>query len=273
MARLALARSVKPTWNGTIVWDIDPPQMSRFKMREGMNVKLRDHHGEDLVLQIVKVTMRDVHKGGRVTTQVSSAALDYPTLRAVLDRKRNAVDPAKTIYNKIRRGNVAVDRLVFDGESPAGRYVEHSVHDNLYDVIPVPVGSYGTFGKLVMRTFAPACGFAFGIFTKEVTHKQLWDVMGNILTTSLTEPPWNVYRDELLELGLIEGFGWKQQLLGYFPRQYSGPSGATAAPVTGRFEDTGALDFFAKDGERVWVALIAKESCKVRGRFYPQVSA
>lgn len=256
----------KPAYAGTIVFNgIDPEQMPRLLIREGMNGRVNGVHGRDVQLHVGRVTQ----EAGTTTLEVDERGRDYPTLQALLERDRSATDPAKLARQKLLRGDIAAARAEYDAESPGGRIVKHAVYGGLWTIARVPMGDYGDIVRTVVTTSSAPTLFSFAVFGKQVTANQLVARVGNPLTA--VEDPWD---DDTLDtdLGLLNAWGWTEQKMGTYPKQFSNPGGTTGAPVTGRLVDDLAWEYATENGQDLWVATFAASSCFVEGRFYGRSS-
>lgn len=258
-AERQLARESEPGWFGVMSFELDPSTMSKYQLREGHNIRILNWHGETVDVHVATARYDE----GVVSLEVDSKARDYPTLQALMTRDRDAVDPAKVERRRLLMGEVQTDRVTFDAESPAGRMPEHPVNGGLWDVRRIPLGAFGTVVRTSWYTEDPTT-FCLAVFGKEITAGQLLDIVGNPLTA--TDNPWE--NDELEDRGLLMAWGWKEQPLGYWPKTYSDPTGATAAPVTGRHVDDMSWDFASNAMPWVWVAMMTADDTRARGRFY-----
>jgi len=257
--REMLARSITPGWAGSITFTMDPPQMSRFAIREGMNVKVRGIHGQDLLLHVTQVDVASE----QVRITVDSKARDYPTVQAMATADRNATDPAKLAINRLLKGAVQTDRATFDAESPGGRMPKHAVNGGLWDVRRIPLGVFGTVVRTDWYTSSPT-RFSLAVFGKPVTAAQLLAWVGDPLTAD--EDPWE--DDSLEDKGLLQAWGWRDQPAGYWPKTYWNHTGARAVPVTGRLVDDASWEFASARAPWVWVAMMTAADCYAWGRFY-----
>lgn len=263
-ARSVLARDSDPGLAGTVTFDrVDPEQMHRYQLRAGSNGVVRGHRGQDVRLHVAGVSKR----GQTVTLTVDSKARDYPTLQAVLERDRQATDPARTARLRLLQGQVSTDRPEYDAESPAGRIPRHAVHGGLWNVLRIPMGDHGRVVRTEFRTTGPAQRFSVAVFGKAVTANQLAARVGNPLTAS--ENPWD---KDLGDLGLLQSYGWNKQPAGYWPGTYSNPDGESASPVTGRLVDDTSWDYTSERSPWLWVAVIAASPGLIEGRLYGAAS-
>jgi len=257
-----LARSINPGWVGTIALDIDPEEGSRYDIQEGSNARIRYFRGTDLIVHVSQVDYTEE----TVTATVDTNARDFPMLDAIRSRERNATDPAKAYQKRLNQGSLTEARATFDAESPAGHIPRFALFSNLWSVIRVPFGSYGSVVRTEITTTTPR-EFSVAVFDRPITAAALLGLVGNPLTAE--DNPWSEAGDELDAAGMLMSWGWYQQPAGYYPGEYADPNGETSAPLTGRMVDDASWDYASTQAPWLWVALIASESCYVEGRFWP----
>lgn len=265
-AREILAREIHPGWTGTIGLTLDPEECSRYEIQEGSNGRIRYFRGGTLVVHASQVSYGE----SVVTATVDTNARDYPTLAAIRDRERNATDPAKAKVKRLSSGSITEARATFDAESPAGHIPRHALFVNLWTVIRIPVGSYGSIVRAELATSGSAHPFAVGIFDRPITAAGMLALVGNPLTAGSN--PWSDQADALDAAGLLMSWGWAKQPAGYYPGEYSDPDGEGASPVTGRLLDDASWDYASTTPPWLWVAEIASGSCYIEGRFWQGVS-
>ncbi|WP_061960656.1 peptidoglycan-binding domain-containing protein [Demequina flava] len=266
-AREVLARDSNPGYTGTITFSIDPEQMPRHLIRAGQNGLVRGHHDEDIVVHVVDVKRR----GGTVTATVDSKARDLPTLQAIMQRDKAAMDPARSAVKRITEAAVATDRPTFDAESKAGRIPEHAIREDLFDVRRIPMSKVGMAVLFEMQTFGPATEFSTAAFGKPITAAQLQAIVGNPLNVGADplESPWDVHAKELREkFWFIDAWGWQEQPAGLGERARTTPNGTTSAPVTGELIHRGSWQYTTERSPWLYVATISRTSCFVKGRIY-----
>jgi len=267
-AEALLKRDSGDGWAGTITFRLDPPNGSKYEILEGQNVRVLGLEGTDVLLHIASVDSSPEAEGSPVRLTVDERARDYPTLEAIRSRERDAVDPARSAYRRLTVGDVTSNLITFDAESPAGRMPKHAVYGGLWDVRPMPMGAYGSVNRVVWRTSSPATKFSVFVFGREITAATLQSIVGNPLSDTYEEAPWQMHYDALKAKGFLQAYGWAKQPAGYFPRQFNSPDGETTAPVTGRLEDEGSWEYASRQVPWLWVATMADASCYVEGRFY-----
>ncbi len=261
-----LTRSINPGWSGTVAFaDVDPQELSRFEIQEGLNGRIRGFRGTDLIVHAAAVDVSE----DSVSVTVDTNARDYPTLDAIRDRERNATDPAKSAITRLTQGSVTEARATFDAESPAGHVPRFALFSNLWSVVRIPFGSYGSIVRSEITTSSSIREFSVAVFSQPITAAGLLSLVGNPLTAESN--PWSDAADELEAAGLLMSWGWYQQPAGYYPGEYSDPDGETESPLTGRMLDDASWDYASTQAPWLWVAVIATGSCYVEGRFWPGV--
>ena len=262
-AREIVARDSDPGWVGTIKLTIDPEENSRFLIRAGQNIRIRHWRGGGtLLLHIAAVT----HSQTQSELTVDTNARDYPTLDAIRNRERQAVDPALAYMKPRGQSRTPQDMPVFDAEAGGGEIPRFALFRNLWTVIRIPLAAYGRIVRTEFRTDSPASPFSVAVFDRPVTAAKLLSIVGNPFNAE--ENPWQNHADALDRAGLIMAWGWDKQRLGYFPRDYSTPDREGSVPVTGRFIDDASWDFGSTKPPWVWVAAISPSSTYIRGRFW-----
>ena len=266
-AREVLARDSNPGYTGTITFAIDPEQMPRHLIKAGQNGLVRGHHGEDIVVHVVDVRRR----GGIVTATVDSKARDLPTLQAIMNRDKSALDPARSAIKRITEAAVATDRPTYDAESKAGRIPEHAIRQDLFDIRRIPMDKIGRVVSTEIRTLNPATEFSIAFFGKPITAAQLQAIVGNPLNVGADplESPWDVHAKELREKYLfLDAFGWQEQPAGLGERARTTPAGTTSAPVTGELIHRSSWEYVTENSPWLYIATISRTSCFVKGRIY-----
>lgn len=258
-----LTQNINPGWAGTVTFTTDPQECSKYDILEGSNGKLRGFRGTDLLVHVARVDYTE----DTVTATVDTNARDYPTLAAIRDRERNATDPAKAKVRRLNQGNVTQAIGTFDAESPAGQVPRHALFANLWTVIRIPFGVYGSIIRSELTTTGAASEFAVAVFDSAITAADLLSLVGNPLTASSN--PWTDQADALADRGLLMAWGWANQPAGYYPGEYSNPDGDAQYPVTGRMLDDASWDYSSTQPPWLWVAEIASSGCYIEGRFWP----
>lgn len=259
-ARGELNRTNLPVWSGTITLKADPNEMSRWRIRAGMNFLLQGHHQIDRQLHIAGVDAQ--WASGTVVLTVDQANRDLLTLRELHDRnKDSATDPTRRPGNLStrRRSRDIVDTItVWDGETGAGRVDLHAAAGGEWLVYKVRAGQVGTLSHITFRTTDPMCEFAIGMFGKPVTSTQLTSLVGNPLTNS---KPWDPSWDALYNLGLFAAWGGSDTPCGYSPGNKT-----DGDELTGRLIDGNGVPYFTDFPGWIWVAEFVEVGCYMRGQ-------
>lgn len=259
-----LARDADAGLQGSITFEgISPEQLHRFKIMGGQNCVVENYPEQgDVKLHVVRVR----HSSGKTIVDVDTKARDMPMLQAIRERQKSATDPARLARKRLLDGKVSSDKPIYDSESPAGIVPRFPVFSNLWTVLRIPAGSAGHFVDTVFRTTAPKQAISAAVFGKRITANQLQGLVGNVLTTTATESPWEVHADELKEkYAILNSWGWTKQPGGYSPRSFSNAEGETPAPVTGRLEDDATWEYATKDEPWLYVAFLCRQSGYVEG--------
>lgn len=266
-AESMLARDATEGWVGTITFTLDPNEGSKYELiREGHNIQVRSFRGKTLLVHVAAVDYGE----DTVTATVDTKARDYPTLAAILERDRSAQDPARSYRRSSASSTATSERATWDAESPGGRIPELALFNRLWTVLRIPVAQYGEIVRTKFTT-TPARPFSVAIFDRPITPSKLLSVVGNPL--SQDENPWQNAADELENLGLLQAWGWNLQPAGYYPKEYSNPSGdESPPPVTGRMLDDASWTYASTKPPWLWVAMIAEGSCTIEGRLWHGVS-
>jgi len=272
-----LARDSQPGWVGTVTMELDPEEGSRLEVvREGTNGLVRGFRGNDLKVHVAQVQ----YSATSVTATVDTNARDFPTLDAILDRDREATDPARSYRKSTNSGELSSDRATWDAESPGGHIPRLALFSNLWTVVRIPVAQYGSIVRTEFTSTGPKRAFSIAVFDRPITAAALLGLVGNPLwipdADDLPEEgvtnPWQTKSDALDDAGLLMSWGWAKQPAGYYPGQYSDPDGEDATPVTGRMVDDASWDYASTQPPWLWVAMIAEGSTFIEGRFWHGVS-
>lgn len=248
-------RNVTPGWAGTVTLSIDPEEGSRFRIKAGDNLLLRNYRGEDLMLHIAGADIDMV--GLSVTLTVDSKARDLMSVTAMIERDRTigdwALQPTRPSNNSSKQVN---DSVVFDCESKAG-YIPYFVSPGgLWNVIKIPVGELGTVVKTEFQSFAPASTYSVAMFDRHITANKLQS-----LGSPMYEDFWKNFPEDL---GLMISWGDADQMAGYFPGAQS-----DGDPATGRMVDSSSWNFWSSEPPWIYVAFWVTQTCAISGRLYP----
>jgi hypothetical protein len=241
-----LARERTPGWAGTITLSADPPEGSRWDVREGQNILLRGWFRVDVLLHIAQVVADPW--SGTVTLTVDEKARDLVTLGGILSRNRDSKDdPARLPSRKLRRSRLTPDAVVeFDGESAGGFIPKHALFGGLWTVIRIPVSQAGQIAKLQFTTTNPASKFLVALFGDAITPAQLIAQVGAnpLATRSDGYGPFDQAGDDLVQqFGFIEAFGGPGQAAGYDPGYETSPYTGGSTTVTGKLRSNASITY------------------------------
>jgi hypothetical protein len=252
-ARRLIARYGPLVWFGSVTLDgVDPPEMHRLDIREGMNVTLVGLPGDPLA-HVVKVT----HSGDdspAVTLEVDTAGRDARTVAALRRRERNP-DAIGRQRAKGKKSQLTNDRYTaFDQESGAGEF-RIPGQGGRWVVRRIMGGTAEGVVRINVDT-TPNRAFVFALFGRRVTVKELNRKVGNP-TAKKTEggqsydpfntPSGRTWRDRR---GWVEAWGRPGQLSGYSPGQQS-----DGHPITGNLRDGGLWHVESQRAPYLWAAV------------------
>lgn len=266
--RSALAqieRDSNAAWSGTITLRADLKGMSRWDIREGMNIQVRGLAGQNVRVHVAGVEARPFD--GSVTLTVDENNRDLATIAEIIERRRNnAPDPARR-PGKIKSRSTTLPDAVWpwDTESPAGIIPKIAIFGGLWTVVRAPMAESGTITAVDLTTSGPATKFCVALFGKPITANQI-DALVPAPLTAVTGggSPWDEKAPQLENYGWIETFGGPGNACGYYPK-----TEATGGSITGRFRDVGSLEFATAFPPWVWIAFWSPTATFVKGRFYP----
>jgi hypothetical protein len=264
-AAAELARDSDPGWLGTLEATTDPEEKSRFFVRAGDNIKLKNFRGGDLVLHVAE---RRVDPSNLVVTwTVDTKARDALALFEIIERNRDtAADPARQYRKPTKSTTVADDAVTWDDEAGSGVVPRFALFGGLWSVIRIPMAEYGSIVRTTIQTESPARAFALLAFDSPVVANDLRDNVGNPLDS--TNQWYTDVADWLDAAGMRMAWGQGDQPAGYSPGSYS-----DGDPVTGLLDDTASWDFASTKPPWVWLAFYSGSSCFVSGKFEQGVSA
>lgn len=274
-SRSELARASEPSWRGTITWDgIDPPEMSRLDILEGMNIRVAHSHGEPL-LHIAGVNWARSGAGFAVTCHVDEKARDRLSLAAIANRNREAKqDPHRLAIAQLRRSAQVRDTPgVWDSEGGFGVLPERDTANGSWKVFVIAGGQYGSLARVRMRC-RPATRFCLALFG--ASPGTSW------LNTNFPEPLadqgdtdyryWDrpSVQSDLRTRLFIEAWGEYKQAGGYSPGYETHPTSgkATGHSVTGVLDVNTSTDYALALEPRMYVAVWAEDVASISGRVY-----
>ena len=270
-----LARDSGVGMVGTIVLKVDPepgsPVACAMLLRKGMNVRLRQYQGKDLLLHIVDTHVAGGKNRKVVTLTVDSLWRDAPTVAAVLKRQQEARGPAKRTLAARTADDLIRTRPIFDAESGAGVLRRTATIGGLWIPLRFPMGDSGSIVTIDLQTSGPATKFAFALFSGKVTPADMIRMVGDPLTARADGySPWSKNAKDLQDAGILLSLGTPDGPAGLWPGTLLDPStGApTTHPVTGREVDTGGCTWTADNGMDLWALVWTPVSSFVEGRIF-----
>lgn len=275
-AHAEVLKAGDPGWVGTITLDgVDPPEMSRLDIREGMNVQLLDFADEP-VLHIAGVRWARSGPSWSVTLVVDEKARDLLTLAQIRARNKEArQSPARMAIQQLRRSAQTRDTpAMWDAEGGFGVLPVRDASPG-WNIYRVAAGKYGSLSRVRVRTYDDPVKFCVALFGAAPTGAWL---RANV-PSPLSDPGddylyWDrpAIQDGLRDRLFIEAFGAWQQAGGYSPGYETHPSTGeeTGDAVTGLLDVDTSTDYALLDEPRLFVAVWVDGSAnvKVRGQFY-----
>jgi hypothetical protein len=276
-ARGELAKAPTPGLVGTITMPVDPPECSRWDLREGTRVTVAGVRGATKTLHVVGVSVQPPQSAtdtGTVTLTVDEYARDLLTVAAI--RARDAEtrdDPVRLPARKLRRSKVTADSVVpFDGESCGGIIRRTALIAGLWVYVDVPVSQSGRVAKVELTT-VPATKFTVAFFGDvTVTPQQMIKCVGsNPLAESKSGyGPYDRLPDSYPGLGFIQGIGGPGQAAGYDPGYEDSPyNPGQSTTLTGMLRSAASWEYASSRPPFLRVFFWAPSSCTIRGRLVP----
>lgn len=246
-----------PNYYGTLTFKADPENGSRFDLRAGQNILAKGLQGADVLLHVAQATLRPAQL--ETVCQVDTKARDLLTLSQVRRRDRDAVDPVKR-PRTYRNSRQVEDRIqVFDCEAGGGVVPLHGIFANLWNVLRIPFGEFGSVVRTEFAVTTPA-KFAVAVFDRPTTHQYLRSKMPNPLTEVGGSNPWDTFDEDQ---GLIIAWGGPEQAAGYYPG-----SEADGSALTGRLVDNASWSYDTQYPGWLWVALWCQSTNYISGSFH-----
>lgn len=218
--------------------------MSRFDLRAGQNILLRNFQGGSILLHVSGV---DVAEDGSVKLAVDTHARDLMTIAEIIKRNQESrVSPHRAWKQSRRKGN---------GHSSLVEADEHFGHLNMrvvcpggkWTVFPVVIGQSGSINRIRIVT-TPGRQFCVGL-TVGKTDRRWWNrVVGNPFAGKRWE------RERVKDM--IER---RRILLGAW--------GESGDPVKIKLLDDGGMDYhtpFGENGGLAWVAIYPRGHTVIR---------
>ena len=227
VANAILNRDSTPYWQGTIIFNVDPEEGSRWKIVSGQNIKVKSLQGIDQLFHITSV-----HKDPEnltVELTVDAGARDYMTLDAIAQRKRDAWTPAKRSTVRYKETAMAASQPIIDSEL-SGWIPKHTCQKGMWTVIQIPLSSIGTLIGIELDAYSlpnsnsshSLTAFIQAYFAGPITPAQLNTLIGDptIYRSDNTTAPFTgpaTVTAQLASLGWIDTLGMPTQKAGYYP--------------------------------------------------------
>lgn len=262
-------RESTPGLFGTIELTMDPPEISRFELKAGRNISLRDYRGSDRLLHIAR---KEVDwDSGRVSLTVDQKGRDSMTLAQMLTRDRETHNPnrRREVTRRNRSRTASDTKPIWDCENGAGVVPAHAIYAGLWNIVRIPAGKNGTIVRSLFQVENPA-QMAVGIFDRPMTAAQMLlgegENQGNPLFYS---DYWDQFGDELLV-----AWGEPDNPAGWSP--FDGPDDDNPnTQITGIHDDRGTWYYETTEPPWLWVAMWVEPSganpsnvAFIQGRLY-----
>lgn len=260
-------------WSGTVTLTSDPAEMSRFSLRAGMMLNVRNLKGAgatgiNLYISSVQVDW----PGQSVTLAVSTDGRHYLDLLARKERNREAKqDPGAHWRHQLRRSARTSDVVIgWEGESGAGIIHPTPLAAGHWNVIPVIACEGGTASRIRLATDAPTPYYA-AMFAAKVNGDSLDARLGDpsvwVDEDSQTDvfthnADWLVEDERLL----VAAWGTPDEPCGHWPKRHTNNLGEpTAHPVTGVHRDDSTFEFWT-ERNFLWLAVWPEATTTISGR-------
>ena len=288
VAARQIARNSDGAWAGSITLEADPEEASRFTIRGGDNILLKNHRGTDRLLHVASVR----HTPQSSTLTVDTAGRDYLTVEKLIARRREAsVSPARRLAYGTESTTTDDTRAPWDDYAAAGHiprasrewpdgtlrrrnhkqtaYPPSSNPDLYVEVVGgkwsyerVVVGQKGTAQRIEVYAYGTAGSrkatrFFAGLFTARHSKSLLPD---NPLAITWRDWLTDDY-DSLME-SRVAAWGQDGEAAGYWPGRESDGDSPTGAMV-----DEGTWQWELEPGENsLWLALWSPDDAFFQGR-------
>lgn len=273
-ARAQLANEKDPGWHGEITLDgVDPIEMSRLEIKEGMNLRLKYWGGttNGIDLHISGITWRKGATGYAVSLMVDTKARDLLTLAEIMARNRAAKqDPARAAINQMRKSAITKDTSVWDYEGGYGVLPKRDCVGGRWNIFVVAAGQYGTLEGLRLNT-SPNTTFAVALFGKKITRSTLNSILPSPLvarTDGYRKWDYPSIQNALEDHLFIEAFGGPGQAGGYSPGYQTNPETgkATGHGITGNLDIWSSTNYGLYSAPRMYVAVWTTRNTTISGR-------
>ena len=260
----------EPHPHGTIVWEADPNETDRTKVRNATNVQVLGDRGENPMVQVAATSV-ELQAGSDdrpalyvVTSRVDAGGRDAMAVEDLLAQRRNAQpDPARRPSNPNRSSRAVNDqRIPWDSESECGNLPRTAINGRrgLPSIIPVPFAEVGKLAGIELHATRP---FSFGIFASiRITENKLLAAVGNPFGRS---GPWRTAWDQLEPYGIIEAWGEQGNRCGFSPHE----EGEDDAVFSGRFILNTPVDYWTEADNLAGIGIFLDGSGEIWGDFIP----
>jgi hypothetical protein len=275
-AKRMIQRDSDPGWSGTITLaGVDPPEMSKYDICEGMNVRLPWYNGTSggILLHVAGVDWSEADSGWSVQLTVDTKARDLLTLAEMRDRNRETrQDPARAAINLFRKSAHTRDPgTPWDAEGGFGELPQVPVTGGQWNIYKIPASKYGSLASVHFVTTSPATTFCVAIFG--AAPGTAWlnrNVGAPLVSRSDSYGPWDVpgLQGALSDRWFIEAFGGPKQAGGYSPGFQTNPNtgAVTGHPVTGVMTISSTTDFAISTAPIMYLAIWPTATCQISGR-------
>ena len=267
-ANAELARDRDPGNTGTITFTgVDPETTSKYTIRAGQNIAVKNIGGETLLFHIIEVE----HSPSEHTTTltVDTKCRDLLTLDVIKQRNRDALGPGSSPYHR-RRSVLTPGKPVIDGEL-IGRIPRIAASAKVWNVLAIPLGTEGNIVTVNLQTDTPHTRFSMAFFSARVNGEQIESIVGDPWKSSLVGdaeyfafPGIPSVQKKLEDIAWIDTLGGKGNRAGYFPGNEE-----RSGPITGRHYDQSiTLNFTSFQPPFVWLAFYPEYATFLEGQLY-----
>lgn len=271
-ARAELGKVANPGLAGTITLDgVDPVEMSRLDIREGMNVRLMHAYGNPL-LHVAGVRWSRSGPSWSVSLTVDTRARDLLPLNEIAARNKAAkLDPARRAISQLRRSAQHRDTPgVWDSEGGYGVLPARACNAGSWTVFVIAGGQYGSLQRVIVNT-SPHTRYCLALFG--MSPGTAW--LNSNCANPLVDQGDNGYRfwdrpsrqEGLHDRLFIEAWGEFNQRAGYSPGYETHPESGkpTGHSVTGRLDVLSSTDYGLASEPRLYVAVWAEVATTIKG--------
>lgn len=263
-----IVRDSAPYYKGTITAKLDPESVnstvqSRFLLRAGMNMVLREHRGVDRLFHIIRRSVDWTSL--TVTYDVSEKPIDFNEYLSAIGRDRDNHDPSRRRKREYRNSKAVRDQPTeIDCEAGGGVFPKIAVTPATWYVRQVPFSKAGEIARTDFTVSVPA-RFALGVFDRPIT-------AANLAARASGNPLDAGYWD-LFDLpggtvdGLVIALGGEGEAGGFWPKK---ESDTDEPPLTGRLVDAANFYYESEQPPWLWVACWVESGANqfIQGKFF-----